>query len=200
MENCNECPCSCKPISDKCIQANSSIADVSVLGTDDFTKATDDIDDLIGADCAEMLCEALSKAAEDAEANDNSISDNLAQIWLDIINNRHFQSWYANRLLFHWVYGASISQIAQAGLVTARSDDDNFNNAFEHASEKERKRIQDSAQTYSDKARTKFLKTYWLKPENLSRYPCYELECGCTKKYKCKIHCPPPPRVQMTIV
>lgn len=198
MENCENCPCSCKPISHDCIERYSAINDACVLNPDDYSKATDDIDDLIGADCAEQLCEALSQAAEDAETNDNTIDDNLAQIWLDIINNKHFQSWYANRLLFHWVFGASISKLTQEGLVTTSNTDTQYKNGYVQSQENERKRIQESAKFYSDKSRRKFLEQYWYK--NFKRYPCYELECGCTKTYLCELHCPPPPRVRTAIV
>lgn len=198
MESCKDCPCLCKPITNKCIQMYSSITDACVLGTDDFAKASDDIDDLIGMDCAEQLCEALKKASEDAELNGNSIKDNLAKIWLDIIGNRHFKSWYANRLLFHWAFGASISQIEQQGLITISNSDSEYNKNFEHATEAERKRIQESAKHYANKSRRKFIDHFWL--HNLDRYPCYELECGCTKLKKCEVHCPPRNRVKMCIV
>lgn len=187
MEFCNECECKCKPIDKNCVTKFSDIKDVTILNSSHYEKATNDIDSLIGEDCAEDLCAALKKAAEDAETNNTSILDELPQIWKDIVQNKHFKMWYANRLLWHWLNGASVSELSSSGLVTTRNNDDDYKNDYSHASETERKRMQNSAKFYADEARNKFNKRYWSLKKHL--YPCAELDCGCSKNYKCPEHC-----------
>lgn len=187
MEFCNQCECKCKPIDKACVTQYSDIKDPSILDASHYEKATGDIDSLIGDDCADALCEALKQAAKDAETNDTSILEELDDAWKNIIENKHFKMWYANRLLWHWLNGASISELSASGLVTLRNDDD-YKNSFEQATEEERQRLQNSAKFYSDKGKSKFDKRYWCKNKHL--YDCAEQDCGCTKHLKCQKHRP----------
>lgn len=198
MENCNECPCSCKPVSQQCITKYSDITNPTILSVNHYQKASDDIDSLIGIDCADELCAALEQAVEDlAEYNTNNpggpektTEDFLSAKWLNIIENRHFKKWYSNRLLWHWLHGASISELTVSGLVTTSNNDTDYKNQFQNALETERRRMQDSAEFYSSDAKNKFIHTYWNKKAHL--YSCVVLDCGCSKKYKCKQHNAPP--------
>lgn len=206
MENCKNCPCNCKPISDDCVTKYSDIQNPKVLNENHYQKATDDIDDLIGVDCAEELCSALISAVAAAnEYNESNPTepkktfiDFLPSKWLDVINNRHFKKWYANRLLWHWVHGPSISEIKSSGLVTQSNNDPDYKNDFAQAQENERKRMERGANVYASQGRSKFLSEYWNK--NIGLYPCAVLECGCTNTHKCKTHCPPQQGIGMVAI
>jgi len=197
MENCKDCACKCKPVSAECITSNCEITDANIIKKNHYTKATDDIDELIGMDCADELCEALSQAAADLQQynidnpglNDKTIDDFLADKWLAVVNNKHFQKWYSNKLLWHWVFGASTSQLTSSGLVAVNNSDQQYKNNFNQAVEEERKRMQDSAEMYFTKARFKFINQFWNK--NTENYSCIVSACGCTKIYTCDTHCPP---------
>lgn len=192
MEFCKQCECKCKPIDKACVSKFSDIKDPTILSASHYEKATNDIDSLIGDDCADELCAALKKAAEDAETNGTTILEELPDLWKNIIQDKHFKMWYANRLLWHWLNGASISELSESGLVTTRNNDDDYKNDYEHATEAERKRMQQSAKFYSDEARGKFNKRYWHR--NKHQYDCAEQDCGCSKYHKCEEHCDKPPR------
>lgn len=201
MEICNQCSCSCKPVSAECITRYSDITDPTILHPNHYQKATDNIDDLLGIDCAEELCSALEATVEALEADgdpDKTIEDFLEDKWLNVINNRHFKKWYSNRLLWHWLHGASISELSASGLVSTSNTDDSYKDNYTLADETERRRMQDSAEFYSSEAKSKFLSTYWYK--NINLYDCAELECGCTKHYKCKQHCPPKKGIGMNVI
>lgn len=188
MEDCNSCPCTCKPISEDCVIRFSEISDPTILKESHWQKATDDIDDLIGEDCASELCAAISVAIQEANAaNETDYLPYLATAWVNVISNKHFKKWYANRLLFHWLRGASISEIKASGLITQSNNDEQYKNSFQQAQEKERQRLEDATAGYSLAARGKFINEYWLKNTNL--YSCAVSECGCTKTNKCKAHC-----------
>lgn len=192
MEYCQKCACSCKPINLECVADYTDIQEVNVIRTNHYNKASLDMEELIGVDCADELCNALSLAYEQlGESTDENatIEDFLPEIWLNIINNRYFKMWYANRLLWHYVNGASISEIRASGLVTTSNNDSEYKNDYQHAGEKERKRIETSAKFYSDQARTKFNDLFWCYEK--TKYPCAELDCGCNKHHKCELHCDP---------
>jgi hypothetical protein len=188
----------CKPVSAQCITSNSEITDPNILKANHYRKATDDIDDLIGVDCADELCNALKQAVLDLEeynelnpdGPEKTIDDFLADKWLNVVNNRHFQKWYSNRLLWHWLHGASTSELTASGLVTFNNSDDSYKNNFNQAVEEERKRMEDSADFYASQARFKFISTFWN--VNTSNYDCIVSECGCSKTYTCQDHCTPP--------
>lgn len=193
MENCNDCPCSCKIMSDECVTRFADIKDPTVLTNAHWQKATDDIDNLIGIDCAEQLCTALVAAVEEANAYNTAnppaattFADYLDEIWLNIINNRHFQKWYANRLLWHWLHGDSISDVRASGLVVQSNTDEQYKNGFIQATKEELARRIGSASMYATQGSTKFLNEYWYK--NIGLYSCAVLECGCTCTTKCATH------------
>lgn len=193
MEICKECECKCRPINKDCVTRFSDIKDVTILDSSHYEKATDDISTMIGDDCADELCNALKQASIDAEehntANPTDIKaaiDFLDDAWKVIIENKQFKMWYANRLLWHWVFGASTSEITASGLVTTRNNDDAYKADSEHAGPTERQRIQNSAKFYSEKARNKFKNKFWN--EIAHNYDCAELDCGCTKHTKCEKH------------
>ena len=197
MENCKDCPCMCKPVSAQCITSNCDITDPNILKKNHYRKATDDIDNLLGIDCSDELCEALKQAVLDLEQYniDNpggpamTIDDFVPQKWLNVVNNRHFQKWYSNRLLWHWLHGASISELTSSGLVTMSNSDEQYKNNSNQALEDERKRMQDSSDFYSSEARFKFINTFWNK--STSQYSCIVQSCGCSKSHTCKDHCTP---------
>lgn len=199
MEICETCACKCKIITEDCIKRYSELENPKVLKLNHYQYATDDIDDLLSVDCAEALCAAITQAVTDLQAYndtkqdgdpDKAISDFLSSIWLDILNNRHFLKWYANRLFWHWLDGASISDIKSVGLVVKSNTDNDYKNDFQHAEESERQRLQNSADRLADEARKKFLKHYWNKNKNT--YSCYKNDCcgdctQCTRDYcECK--------------
>lgn len=206
MENCKNCSCSCKPISEDCVTRYSDIQNPKVLNDSHYSKATDDIDDLIGDDCAEELCSALSAAVIQANEYNSAnptedprtFSFYLSSIWLNVINNKHFQKWYANRLLWHWLFGDSTSEIKLTGLITQSNTDPDYKNDFAQAQEKERKRMELSAKLYADQGRSKFLSRYWGK--NINLYPCAVLECGCKKDFLCKSHCLPSQGIRSVVL
>ncbi len=190
MEYCEKCACSCKPISLDCISKYTDIYDVTVIQANHYAKATLDLEDLIGVDCADELCDALTAAYEQLEASTDpnaSIEDFLPQQWLDILKNKYFQMWYANKLLWHFLHGASISEVKSAGLVTTSNNDADYKNDYQHAEEDERRRMQTAAKFYADAARNKFIDLFWCHAKH--NYSCAELDCGCNKRKKCETHC-----------
>ncbi len=187
MENCNDCPCNCKVMSDQCVTRFASIKDPTVLTADVWQKATDDIDDLLGVDCANELCNALIAAVATSNENPGTTFANyLAAKWLAVINNKYFQKWYANRLLWHWLDGNSISDIRAGGLIIQSNADEAYKNAFAQADKVELQRRITSANNNSTQGRTRFLNEYWYKNTNL--YSCAVSECGCSKVYTCQKH------------
>lgn len=188
MEDCNNCPCTCRPISPDCVVRFSEIKDPNVLGESHWQKATDDMDDLIGVDCANALCTAIETAIQ--EANDSSETDYLpylASNWLAVISNKYFKKWYANRLLWHWLKGESTSKIKESGLITLSNNDEQYKNGFQQALENERKRLEIATSDYANQGRARFLEEYWYK--NTSLYSCAAASCGCTSTHKCQTHC-----------
>ena len=185
VEPCNTCPCNCRPISPDCVTQYSEIDDPKILKDNHWRKATDDIEELIGVDCADQLCEDLKSAiVELNDYNENkqpadpekTIENFLQSKWLNVVTNKYFKKWYANKLLWHWLYGASISELTLSGLVTTSNSDDQYKNNYAAALEKERKRLQDSATFYFEKAQYSFIKYYWDK--NTSLYNCIESTCS----------------------
>lgn len=188
MELCKKCGCNCKPVSIDCIIENSDIQDAQSIEEHLFSKATSNIDDLIGSDCAEELCVALESAAEQAEDNEETdIAQYLPKKWLNVIQNKYFKSWYANKVQWHFLNGASISEIVNSSLITtSHSDPGSYSEDYKRAEETERKRLQRSTGYYVGLFREKFLNTYWNKNSDL--YNCCEKECGCKKDFTCKGH------------
>jgi len=174
-------------MSDQCVTRFADIKDPTVLTSAHWQKATNDIDDLIGVDCANELCAALVAAVEESNANPGTtFADYLAANWLAVITNKYFQSWYANRLLWHWLNGSSISDVRASGLVVQSNADEQYKNGFIQATKAELDRMMGSATFYATQGRTRFLNEYWYKNTNL--YSCAVLECGCSKVYTCSKH------------
>jgi len=187
MEICNSCGCKCKPLSKDCIVDNSDIQDAATIEDNLFTLTTSSIDDLIGADCAEQLCIALEQAAEEAEVNEETdIMPYLATKWKNVVQNKHFISWYSYKLQWHFINGPSISHIVSAKLVTESSGGSDYTNDFAAAQEAERKRVERSSAYRANLFREKFLETYWYK--NTDLYDCAVKKCGCSKNNFCEQH------------
>ncbi len=174
-------------MSDQCVTRFADIKDPTVLTNAHWQKASDDIEDLLGVDCSNELCAALVAAVEESNANPGTtFADYLSANWLAVIKNKDFQKWYANRLLWHWLNGSSISDVRASGLVVLSNTDEQYKNGFVAASKAELDRMMGSATFYATQGRTRFLNNYWYKNTNL--YSCAVLECGCTKDYKCSRH------------
>lgn len=188
IEICKSCDCSCRPLSIDCIVSNCDIQDKATIEDHLFTKATSDLDDLLGDDCAEEFCVALSAAAEQAENNGTTDIDvYLAEKWLNVIKNKNFKAWYANKIQWHFLNGASISEIVSSKLiVTSKNDPGSYSEDFKDATEQERKRLQRATGFYVSKFKEKFQKRYWNK--NIDLYGCIEKDCGCKKNFLCKEH------------
>jgi hypothetical protein len=190
MEDCNSCPCGCRPISEDCVTKFSIIKDPTILSDANWQFATDDMDDLMGVDCANELCEAIATAMQLAtDANETDYLPYLAANWVAVVSNKYFKKWYANRLLWHWLKGESTSKIKEAGLITLSNTDEQYKNGFQQALENERKRLEIATSDYANQGRSRFLSEYWYK--NTSLYSCAVLECGCTCTHKCITHCKP---------
>lgn len=184
MEPCKDCVCDCIPVSKECIVKLSEIPKWEVVKENHLSNATDDVADLIGNKCSEELCQALSAAIKEVNLDPGkTVSDFLAKKWLNVIENKHFKKWYANRVLWHWLEGASISELKLVGLVVPENTDESFTNGFQMATEAERKRLQRAAANYASGARLKFLEIYWFC--NTSLYDCTPL-CSC-QKTSCQI-------------
>lgn len=187
MEICKECECNCRPVSIDCIIKNSDIQDLETVTDKLIMLTTSSIDDLIGDDCAEELCVALETAAEAAEAaNAPDILPFLPDAWKNIITNNHFKAWYAFKLQWHFLKGASISEIISNKLISTSKSDPDYKDDYEEAVESERKRLERTSASYASMFKDKFLKRYWYK--NLSLYACAEKPCGCKKNHLCNEH------------
>lgn len=174
-------------MSDQCVTRFADIKDPTVLTASHWQKASDDIEDLIGVDCANELCAALVDAVAESNLNvGTTFIDYLPAIWIAVIENKDFQKWYANRLLWHWLNGSSISDVRASGLVVQSNADEQYKNGFIQASKAELDRMMGSATFYATQGRTRFLNNYWYKNTNL--YSCAVLECGCSKTYTCSRH------------
>jgi len=188
MENCNSCECTCKPISTDCVVRFSEIKDPTILGESHWQKSTDDIEDLMGVSCANQLCAAIESAIEEANAiNETEYLQYLEARWANVITNKYFKKWYANRLLFHWLQGESTSKIKESGLITISNSDEQYKNGFQQALEKERQRLENATSNYATQGKSRFLNEYWYKNTNL--YSCAASACGCTTTHKCQSHC-----------
>ncbi len=171
-------------VSLECIIAFSELTRTAQVRTNDINNTNNDVGDLIGEYCFEQLCAALSSALDEANAaNENGGTatpmDFLAEKWKAIITNRHFKTWYANRVAYHWFEGSSITSIAKAGLITQRNNDEEYKNGFSHAEEKQRKRLSETAAKYAGMAKAKFLEHFWNACG--TEYDC-KPDCGCNDK------------------
>lgn len=162
MEPCKNCGCGCVPVSAECIVKYSEIPNFSLVMPQHLENAVLDIDDLIGIRCAESLCAALKTAVEEANAGGGKPEDYLSDKWKQVVENRHFKHWFANRVAFHWFEGSSITQLSEAGLVTASNSDSGYKNNFTQAEESQRKRLSDNAAERASNSRTKFLEGFWF--------------------------------------
>jgi hypothetical protein len=170
-----------------CIVDNCDIRDSATIKDSLFTLTTSSIDDLIGSDCAEELCVALEKAAEEAEENESTdVIQYLQEKWKNVVQNKYFISWYAYKLQWHFLNGPSISEIISSKLITTSKSDPDYKDDFSAAQENERKRMERASSQRAGLFRDKFLKTYWNKNTNL--YDCVEKDCGCKKDYLCEQH------------
>lgn len=180
--------CDCKPV-DLCDIAKNSVLPSDHIGSiveeNHISDANTAIGDLLGVECADQLCAALEKAIEDYEAaqspEDKSPLDYLEDKWKNIVTNRYFIRWYANRVAYSYFEGTSISKVTDAGLVQL-SNDDEYQNDFKPATEDERKRLEISSKRKAEEARGLFKKTFWDK--NKHNYDCAE-KCDCGKCHKC---------------
>lgn len=183
-EPCKNCLCECVPVSSECIVSLSELPSWNVVKPNHISNATDDVDDLIGLNCSEELCSQLSKAIEEVNNSGGVVADYLPKIWLNIIENKHFKKWYANRVAWHWFEGASISELKSVGLVVPANNDEQFRNGFQMAEEKERKRLQAAAANYASGARLKFLQVFWAC--NICDYECRpKCECNLSNCLSC---------------
>lgn len=188
-ELCDKCECGCKLISMDCLVKHTVFDDPTVVGVDNYTKATMEVDDLIGEDCAKELCEALEAAAQTATdaADGSGITDHLETKWLTLISNKWFKAWYANRVAYHYFNGTSIGEIKEIGIIF-NSGRDSAGNDYDSgtSASKERHRLENASKDYATTARTKFLTTFWNK--NRTLYSCAVLECGCSCSHTCDKH------------
>ena len=177
VKPCGACSCYCWLVTGDCIVQLSEITAVAIIKSNHINHANDDVADLIGEKCFEELCNAIQAAIEEANQTEESDSlfDFLEQRWKDLISNRHFKKFYSNRVAFHWLEGASITQLKKVGLITTSNDDEEFKNSFKHADEKQRKRLSDSAANYASGSRLKFLKHFW----NCAPAGLYDCAPGC---------------------
>lgn len=198
MEVCKTCACNCKPVNYNCI-ANNTNLQVDSIQENHINNANNDIGELIGAECAEELCQALNDAAEQAETDGGIMEDYLATKWLNIINNKFFLSWYSYKVQWHFMLGASISSIESDSLVVRSLSDPNYQGSYNPAEASERKRLERQSQYYYERYRDQFLESFWYK--NIALYDCAKQECGCSKTIKCPTHCDRrPPKIGMVAI
>lgn len=148
-----------------------------------------DVGQLLGIACFNQLCNALKVATEDANTyNENptnvvkkSVLEFLETKWLNVVSDLYFKTWYANRVAWHWLEGASITQLKSVGLITASNEDNEFKNGFKHADEKERQRLAAVAARLASDAGRLFQVTFWEVYKN--SYDCIP-DCGCSENEK----------------
>jgi hypothetical protein len=177
MEPCKACSCGCIPVSSECIVDLSELPNWRVVKNNQVANAVNDIDDLIGLKCAEELCSALKAAIEEVNTSGGAVEDYLPAKWWNLITNKHFKTWFANRVAWHWFEGSSITELRKVGLITATNADEQFKNGFQMADEAQRKRLQCAAANYASGARKKFLEAFWFC--NICDYSCAPSLCDC---------------------
>jgi len=168
-------------VSENCIISYSELNHSTEVRVNDINNANDDVGDLIGEQCFDELCAALSSAIESANTwnseneTTKTLLDYLDTKWKLIITNRHFKKWYSNRVAYHWFEGSSITQLKKVGLITTSNEDDEFKNGFKHAEENQRKRLSNNASIYASNSKNKFLTHFWS---------------HCASNYSCRPDCP----------
>ena len=179
LEPCKICACGCIPVSKECIIALSELPTWDVVKTNHVSNAVDDMSQLLGNKCAAELCTNLSEAIAEVNVSGGTVDDYLAQKWIDVITNKQFQKWFANRTAWHWFEGSSITDLRKVGIVTSNNNDEQFRNGFQHADESQRKRLQESTANYASMARKKFQEEFWFC--NTCDYDCQPNFCDCRK-------------------
>lgn len=169
LKVCHSCACFCWLVSEDCIVSLSELTSSSLIRTNDINNTNSDVSDLIGEKCFRQLCTALTLAVEAANAYNSDplniskkgVLDFLEAKWAALISDMYFKSWYANRVAWHWLEGASITQLKTVGLITTSNSDEEFKNGFKHAEEAQRKRLAAGAERYASNAALKFKLNFW---------------------------------------